>query len=240
MKKRWIFLTVCVVAVAAFSVTRNTEAEPVTVNTTILQASVVEQTVTCNGVVESQQALGVYPPLACVIEEVLVETGQQVMAGEPLALIDKEASKNVQLSNNRVGDALALTTMPAVITAPEDGIVLSVEVTAGMVADTAVPCVTMAARDDLQVRVLIREKFLPSLDVGQAVRVSGAGFDKKVYYGHLSEISSSASSTVTSGERTVEGVIALDEGQADASMRLGLSAKAKVIISTVEDGIIIT
>ena len=238
MKKWWILPIIAVVGVAAIGVRKNADREPLSVRTTVLQTQRVEQTVSCNGVIEAGEITGVFAPQTCIVHEVLVSVGQRVKAGDALITIDKEATKMLQVSNDRLTEALPLTTMGTAITSPTDGIVLSVEAMDGMMVEMTEPCVTVAPISQLQVRVLIREKQLPSLEVGQAVRVSGAGFDKSVYQGSLTEIAGAAS-TSSGSEGIVEGVVRLDESEADESMRIGLSAKAKVVVSAVEDGLLI-
>ncbi len=238
MKKWWILPIAAVVGVAAVGVRKNADSEPAAVRTTVLQTQRVEQTVTCNGAIEAGEITGVFSPQTCIAHEVLVSVGQRVKAGDTLITIDKEATKMLQLSGDRLTEALPLTAMGTAITSPTDGVVLSVEAVDGMMVETTEPCVTIAPISQLQVRVLIREKQLPSLEVGQAVRVSGAGFDKSVYRGQLTEIAGAAS-TSSGGEGIVEGVVRLDESEADESMRIGLSAKVKVVVSTVEDGLLI-
>lgn len=237
MKKWWILPIVVGVVAAAVSV-RNSDTQPSSVRATVLQTQRVEQTVSCNGAVEAGEITGVVAAQTCVVGEVLVEVGQRVKAGDPLITIDKEMTKRMQLSDDRLSEALTLTVMGEAITAPTDGIVLSVEAVDGAMVETTAPCVTIAATSDLQVRVLIREKQLPELEVGQTVRISGAGFDKEVYHGRLDEISSAASSS-SGGEGIVEGVVTLDEGEADESMRIGLSAKVKVVVSAVDEGLLL-
>ncbi len=237
MKKRWFALVACGVAFVGVMAARPQPEEIAAVKTMVLRTQRVEETVTCNGVVEAGEMTAVSPRLSCVLAEVLVCEGDAVTAGQAVARMDKEATRAMQ--ENRAAEALALTTLAETITAPCDGIVLSVEARAGETVERGMPCVTLAAQQDLQVRVTIREKLLPSLAVGQAVRVSGAGFDRAAYAGRLEEISYAAMSGSSGGERSVSGVVSLDRGQADDSMRLGLSAKAKVIVSSVEDAVVI-
>lgn len=238
MKKWWILPIAVGVIAAAVSVKRNADTQPISVRMTVLQTQRVEQTVSCNGAIEAGEITGVVAPQTCIVGEVLVEVGQRVKAGDPLITIDKEMTKAMQLSTGRLSEVLSLTVMGDAITAPIDGIVLSVDAINGATVETTIPCVTIAATSGLQVRVIIREKQLPSLEVGQTVRVSGAGFDKEVYCGRLDEISSAASSS-TGAEGIVEGVVTLDEGEADESLRIGLSAKAKVVVAAVEKGLLI-
>lgn len=238
MKKWWVLPIAAIVGIAAVGVRRNVDSEPASVRTTVLRTQRMEQTISCNGLIEAGEISGVFASQTCIANEVLVGVGQRVKAGEPLITIDKEATKRLQLSGDRITEALPLTAMNDVITSPIDGIVISVEVTDRGMIEASMPCVTIAPIEQLQVRLLIREKQLPSLEVGQMVRVSGAGFDKTVYYGYLEEISGAAS-TSSGGEGIVEGVVRLDENEADESMRIGLSAKARVVVSTLEDALLI-
>lgn len=239
MKKRWIVPIVLGVGLIALGTNKQGDAQTVRVSTQILQTQTVEQTVSCNGVVEVGECAYVSADMACVLQEVLVEVGQQVKIGDPLLTIDKQATQQMYRSADRVGNALQLATMSDTISSPTDGIVLSVDVADDGLLAVGVPCVTIAPRDALQVRVMIREKLLPSLEVGQTVRVSGAGFDKEVYDGRLTEISSAASANSIGGESVVEGVVTFAKGETDASMRLGLTAKAKVVVSRVEEGLLL-
>ena len=214
------------------------QEKPLTVETALVQVGRVEETVSCNGVVEAGELTGVYASCTCILEEVTVQVGQRVKAGDVLATVDKEATKALQLSGDRLSDALSLSAMNTEICAPTEGIVVSVDAVDGGMADPSVPCVTIAAYEDLQVRVMIREKLLPTLEVGQSVKVSGAGFDRDVYTGKLSEIAA-AVSNLGDGESVVEGVVTLDDGMADDSMCIGLSAKVKVVVSAVDDGLLV-
>ena len=238
MKKRLIFPVIVGVAAIVFGAMKDGEKTSVTVEAAGLQAQTVEETVSCNGVIEAGETVLVYPPVNCVVQNVSVKVGQQVTAGESLIVIDKEATKRTQIGDDRMSDALELTAMAGSVTSPVDGIVLSVDAMDGTLLDAGVPCVTIAPRTGLQVRVMLREKLLPKLAVGQTVQISGAGFDKDMYCGTLSEISSAAASN-SGGESVVEGIVALDAGEVDASMRLGLSAKAKIVTSTREACVLI-
>ncbi len=237
MKKWWILPIVAVVFTVTLFVKKEKGTGPEAVRTTVLQPQKAEQTISCNGVVEAGEIEAVFSSQTCVVDKVQVTVGQQVQAGDTLVTIDKEATKQLQQGSDRLSVALPLTTMSNSVTAPVDGVVLSVEVADGGMLDQSIPCVTIAPTACLQVRVLIREKQLPSLEVGQRVRISGVGFDKEVYHGSLKEISGAASASGNEG--VVEGVVCLDQNEADDSMRIGLSAKVKVVVSTVEEGLLI-
>ena len=235
MKKWWIWLVVLAVAAGGAGVFLGWPAAPVTVETVRLRPQRVEQTVTCSGVVESAENTGVLLPMACVLEQVSVEAGQQVEKGAVVAVVDKEATR--RLLGNNPSALMALAAMDAQLTAPETGIVVAVKGVAGETLEAGTPCAVIAPREALQVRIAIREKDLPALETGMRVRVSGDGFTRDSYAGTLSEISSTAGNNGTGA--VVEGVVTLEAEEADASFRLGLSAKAAIVIAVSEEGLVV-
>lgn len=235
MKKWWIWLVVVAVAVGGVGLFLGWPTTSVTVDTVRLQLQRVEQTVTCSGTVESVESTGVVLPLACVLERVCVETGQQVEKGAVVAVVDKEATR--LLLGSQPTALVALAALDEQLTAPATGIVVAVKGKAGETLEMGTPCVALAPRSSLQVRIAIREKDLPSLETGMRVRVTGDGFDRDSYSGTLSEISSTAGNTGTGA--VVEGVVTLEAGQADASLRLGLTAKAAIVTAVSEEALVV-
>lgn len=207
---------------------------PPTVKTTVLTPTQVEQTVSCNGVVEAVNGVGVFAPVSCCIREVRVAEGQRVKKGDVLAVVDKEAT---YAEAGDIATQVALAAMEEKLTAPEDGIVVEVSAKAGETLAFGTPCVLLVRPCDLQVRIAIRERDLRVLQEGMSVRISGDGLEQAAYLGKLTEISGTASAD--SSAIVVEGIVVPNEGQTDDSFRLGLSAKATVITSVVEEGYLI-
>ena len=234
MKKRWFWLMAAVVVAVGVGVWANRPAKPPTVKTTVLTPTQVEQTVSCNGVVEAVDGVGVFAPVSCHIREVCVTAGQRVKKGDVLAVVDKEAT---YADTGDVATQVVLAAMEEELTAPEDGIVVEVTAQAGQTLEFGTPCVLLVLPCDLQVRIAIREKDLRVLQEGMSVRISGDGFEQAFYNGCLTEISGAASAD--SSAIVVEGVVLPDAGQTDDSFRLGLSAKATVITSIIEEGYLI-
>ena len=234
MKKRWLWIGVVAVVAIGGVVWMSRPETPPTVTTTILTPTRVEQTISCNGVVEAADGVGVFAPIACQISEVRVTAGQRVSKGDVLAVVDKEATYT---STSNEAARIALAAMDAMLTAPEDGIVIEVDAEVGKTLKAGVPCAVIVRPCDLQIRIAIREKDLRTLKEGMSVRLSGDGLAESAYRGTLSEIACAAS---TDGSvPMVAGVVTLDENQVDDSFRLGLSAKAVVITSVTEEGYMI-
>ena len=239
MKKWWLFPLIAVVAVGGIRLLSGNQQEVAAVRTSELQPQSVEQTVSCSGVIEAGGSYPVSVPAACVLGEVEAQKGQLVQAGDVLAHVDKTASRAALTQS--VGDAaqvLALAAVPETVTAPVSGVLVAVNASAGEYLSVGEPLAVLAPTDSLRVRVAIREKDLPRLRVGQAVHVRGDGFEKTVYEGELTRISAAGSQT-SAGDTVVEGVVTLKEGQADASLRLGLTARAQVVTATIADGLLL-
>lgn len=234
MKKRWFWLIGAIAVTVGIGLWFNRPVTPPTVKITVLTATQVEQTVTCNGVVEAVDGVGVFAPISCRIREVYVTAGQRVKKGDVLAVVDKEAT---YADTDDIPTQVALAAMEEELIAPEEGIVVEVSAVAGKTLAFGTPCVWLVRPCDLQVRIAIREKDLRVLREGMSVRLSGDGLEQTSYHGTLSEISGAASAD--SSATVVEGVVLPDEGQADDSFRLGLSAKATIITSVVEEGYLI-
>lgn len=240
MKKGWLVLGILAAAGAGIGLLLHGRQEPPQVPVQTLALRTVEQTVSCSGVVEAGESCGVFPEAACVVSEVLVKKGQAVHAGDVLLRVDKEATRARQTTDGReAAAALALATMPDGIIAPEDGVVTAVSAAAGQWLEPGSVCVALAPRSAMQIRVAIREKNLPLLQTGQTVYVSGDGFSRSRYRGQLVSISSSARSASSGGETVVEGVVSLDRGECDDSLRLGLTAKARIVTATAEERAVI-
>ncbi len=237
MRKWWIFPVVIAVGATGFALLLRPSAETVPVKWQKVTLQRIEETTTCQGVIEAGDTMLVYPEVGCVIREIMVEKGQAVTANQVLATVDKSATRQMQ-GEQRQAEALTLAAMPEEILSPADGIVLSVESTAGAWAATDSPCVVIAPRAELQVRIAIREKDLPVLRTGQAALISSHGLGKKKYSGTLTKISSAAK-TGTNGEPVVEGIVTLEDGQAGEEMRLGLTAEATMTTDVTEGGVVL-
>ena len=181
MKKRWFWLLGATLAAVGIGMWANRPVTPPTVKTAVLAATPVEQTVTCNGVVEAVDGVGVFAPVSCRIREVCVTEGQRVKKGDVLAVVDKEAT---YADANDIPTQVALAAMEEELTASEDGIVVEVSVEAGETLKFGTPCVLLVRPCDLRVRIAIREKDLRVLREGMSVRLSGDGLEQSSRYPH--------------------------------------------------------
>ena len=178
MKKRWVGLcAVAVFAAGVLSITANKEGA-VTVKSVKLSSQKVEETVSCVGVVEAVDGIGVSLPISCRIKRVKVKSGQRVQKGDVLAIIDVEKTKAEVTDPSEL---VLLAAMEEKVTAPTDGVVVSVQAKEASLLEMGIPCAVIAEDSDIQVRIGIREKDLKQIKKGMAVRVRGEGFAEDYY-----------------------------------------------------------
>ena len=233
MKKYWYLLPLsavfAVMGLACFGVFQKS----ITVNAVTLQPSRVEQTVSCMGVVETADVTAMTLPVDCIISQVCVKVGDRVQEGDVLARIDKVATRQLLFDK---ASLMVLAALPEEILASQEGTVVEVWSNQGLLEQNT-PCVMVSADTDTQIRIAIRETDLRTVEKGMTVYVSGDGFDKALYEGYLSKISSKARGD--EGGTVVEGIVTLSDGSFDPSLRLGLTAKATIVTKVTEEGYVV-
>ncbi len=243
--KKWAWLCVGTVTLCAAAWWGGKTARPKTValSTVTLHAAAVEQTVGCSGRVEKTTQTEVYAPRDCVIGRVLVENGQTVKKGDPLFAVDREKTLSVMATQDGAAAARAAmeNTVPLTMTAPATGTVQAVGLAAGDTVGANERLAVIGDSAPVRVRLSVPERYISRLAVGQAATVSGMGFAEKQYIGHIAEIADTAKQEVdTSGTKTtVEATVTFDDGVADSSLRVGLTAHADVTVAVQEDSFIV-
>ncbi len=244
MKK--VSLLLCVTALICGGIGwagHRSQPKEIEVKTLSLTASFVAETVSCTGKVEDSAHQEVLVDETCVIGEVLVESGAMVTEGEPLFRVDREATLKVLAQNDAslaVKNAMT-DTAPTVILSPSSGRVSGLQYEVGDTVDKNSVCAVIEQTEPVQIRLSIPERSIRRVAVGQPVLISGVGFQQDSYRGVIREISSTAKEKLNGAvtETTVEAVVSLAEGEADESLRVGLSAKAAITVSGEPAGFVI-
>lgn len=202
-----------------------------------VNTAAVRQTIDCVGKVQSANNSEVYVEAPCVAQEIRVREGDEVRAGDVLFTVDVVATQQVL---SQLGGAVAVDT-PSVVTAPVSGKVTSLNIRQGDVATVAKPCAVIAAGDAVHVAVMIREKHVSKVAVGQVVEITGVAFSKEVYHGTVSYIADTARQEYigTTPETVVDAVVTLNEEEIDTSLRAGLNAKASVVVNVIEEALLV-
>lgn len=236
--KKYVWLAVgTVVALAAILLLRQgmtpkeTAVELVTVS-----SSSVRQTVACTGKVQASGNNEVYVDAPCVAREIRVSKGQQVAAGDVLFTVDVDATRQVLA---QIGGASVST--PSTVTAPISGMVTSLNVTQGGLTTDAEPCVVISSGNTVNVAVVIREKYVSQVAVGQVVEITGVAFSKDVYHGTVSYIADTAHQEYigTVSETVVDAIVTLNEDEVDGSLRAGLNARASVVVNVIDNALLV-
>ena len=244
MKKKYVWLIVLTLTAISGILLGGylTKTPPVEVRVVTLQPQLVEQTVSCSGKIEAAKSQNVYLDMPCVAGEVYVQGGQEVEQGDVLFTVDVDATKQVLAQAGGLGvSQIADEAIAKEVTATVSGVVSTLNVTPGSLTDTSKPCAVIASSDTRRVKIAVREQDLQKVAIGQRVTVTGSGFRKDSYTGVLTELASSARQQLvgTVTETVVDAVVMLDQDQMDASLRVGLNAKAAVQVSSIPDALVV-
>ena len=242
MKKYvWLAIVTCLAVVTIFGIKTLTVQEAISVKLITVEPQTVQQTVRCTGKVQAAESQPVYVEIPYVAKEVYVKEGQAVSKGDVLFSVDAEATRQAlsQLAGALPGGVTEVT--DTTVKSPVSGVVASVSVCPGEIVDYTQPCATIASGEGMEIAVAIRERYLPRVQIGQKVIVTGVAFSKEQYSGTLTTIASSAHQEYIGSvsETVVDAVISLDEGMTDASLRSGLNAEAEIITQIDEDVLLI-
>lgn len=244
MKKLVWLLTLTVICVGGLVyIGYRSRPQTVILETKTLSASPVKETVSCKGRVEETSETQVQIAAGCVVAEVIAKNGEQVNKGDVLFTVDKQATLSVLAQTD--GAAAVQTAMRDTVveevTAPCTGIITDLFAESGTFLSSEEVCAVINANEPVQIRLSIPERNIARVAVGQTVAVTGIGFSEKEYSGHVSEIASVAKQEIngTATETTVEAVVTLDDGEADDSLRVGLTAKGAITVSTVPAGFVL-
>ncbi len=244
MKKLVWLLVLTVMCVGGIGyVGMRSRPQTVVLKTKTLSAAAAFETVSCKGRVEKTDTTAVQPVADCIVDEVLVQNGDKVKKGDVLFTVDTAATLSALASTDStaaVKTAMSNTLLPTV-TAPCDGVVSNMSAQSGALLNGAEACAVITANEPVQIRLSVPERNIARVAVGQEVAVSGIGFSQNRYSGYISEIASVAKQEVngTATQTTVEAVVTLDDGQSDDSLRVGLTAKGAITVSTVPLGFIL-
>jgi HlyD family secretion protein len=123
----------------------------------------------------------------------------------------------------------------ATLVAPFDGVVSAVNVTAGEIAPTGVPAISLVGNDNYQLTVSVDEIDVAKLETGLPVQVTVDALPGRVFEGVVERIGPAAS--VDQGAISYPVVIALEP--TDGPLRTGMSATATILVEELEEQLLI-
>lgn len=243
--KKYMALAIATAASIAAIVTVSAFTNPgaVAVSVYTVSPQTVRHTVDYTGKVESAENKSIYTDIPCIAGDVLVKTGQLVEKGDVLFTVDVDATKQAAatLEDALPGSSLDEGEIQQEMTSPVRGIVSSLNVSEGEITDSAKPCVVISSGEALQVKISVPESGLSDIFVGQEVTLSGVAFEKDSYRGTISSIAPSARTQAsgTASETVVDTIIDIHPEDVDDSLRIGLSAKAQIVLDESPNALIV-
>lgn len=204
-----VILSVAIILAALFALSRQRGLSGYTEET--IQKGAIETTFSFAGNVESKSSAAVTAEKLLQIKEWKVAEGDRVTEGA----------------------VLLITTMGDSVTAPIGGTVASVDAQEGDAVMAGAPLCSLMDFEHLQITVRIDEYDLQSVETGKAVEVTVGAADKTLE-GTVSSLSRTA--TVQNGVSYFTAVIDLPQ---DDSLRVGMSAEAKILNKRVEDALLV-
>lgn len=243
--KKYMALAIATAASIAAIVTVSAFTNPgaVAVSVYTVSPQTVRHTVDYTGKVESAENKSIYTDIPCIAGDVLVKTGQLVEKGDVLFTVDVDATKQAAatLEDALPGSSLDEGEIQQEMTSPVRGIVSSLNVSEGEITDSAKPCVVISSGEALQVKISVPESGLSDIFVGQEVTLSGVAFEKDSYRGTISSIAPSARTQAsgTASETVVDTIIDIHPEDVDDSLRIGLSAKAQIVLNESPNALIV-
>ncbi len=238
--KKYIWLAVGTVAAltVVLLLRGRIQGESVQVDLVTINRSSVRQTVECTGKVELAENQEVYVETPCIADEIYVREGQRVTAGEVLFSVDVAATQQVMA---QLGEQILGINTPSAVVAPTDGVVTSLNVQSGKVMSNTEPCLVINAGDAVHIAVMIREKHISRIAVGQEVEITGVAFSKQLYHGTVAYIADTAHQEYigTTSETVVDAIVTLREDEIDDSLRAGLNARASVVVNVIPEALLV-
>lgn len=216
------------------------------VDVILVAAEDVKVKVVCNGRIESTEEYEVKPKTSLYIDEVKVQVGSVVKAGDTLFTVDTASTAKLALAAlegssaaGAISESTILSQIPEAIYAPADGVVNSIDVKNGSLCSETKVMLVLLGGEGMQMRATLSENIISKVKVGQTVSITGNGFKGKTYTGTVTYLSPQASSvmTTTGSETMVEGIINILD--ADENLRPGYTAKASILTEKKDNIVII-
>ncbi len=200
--------------------------------------------VSAAGEVTKKDAKSIKAEMPIIISKVLVKNGEQISVGQPILTVNQAETAKKMMEINQYAalakmgagstatsyeDVLAL--IPKNVLADVAGTIDNVSVSDGDYVAKDDTIASLIGSDGLIINASISENSIAKVAVGQPVVITGSGFSSKKYSGVVEEISNTAKKEYvgTSADTVVNVRIRFTD--ADKAIRLGYSAKVKILTS---------
>lgn len=201
------------------------------------------QTVSGSGQIENIGEYAVTSSIPVVIKDILVDKGEYVNAGDEVATIDVDETKNYiySLSTQSAYSALlgdnnltaVSNAIPEKLYSSKSGIVAEIDATVGEAVMGENPVMRIINNDTLIAVVSVNERDAQKLAIGQTASVNCKAITENVYTGTIENIAPTAHKkyTGTSAETVVDVSIRLDD---TTLLKSGYTVNADITVSDSE------
>ncbi len=231
MKKyHWILIAAVLVLIAGLLVPNVLPASVQSVQIDCVQTENVDVTATVTGEIMAEHETEQKAERELVVEKVLVTAGDFISKNDPVLKIDIDKTKQNYL-NSGVYD---FDPIDPYVYANVSGTISLLQVTDDQQLLQNDVLFTVIEPKNLQLALQIGEENIANIKTGAKLTFTGSGFEN-TYAGEITAISAQAKST---GTATVVQATA-EIKNADSSLKPGFNVKAKVIIQTIKDAIVL-
>lgn len=227
LKKYWI-LTAAAVLFSALFLFLPAMADGLVTRVVLTRPSAVSSVsdILVTGVVEQQAQTELYPEIPLVIEEVLADAGDAVSAGQPIATVNLNATKNALVSllkaveiipeeylaafsNVHVDENMLSAVIPETLCAPASGTLLSSSLSPGQLVTPQSPAAVIGKGGTLRVKLTVPEDAIGMVKAGNLAVFKTSATGVKRYGAIVTQISPAAEQTISgTSQQTVVYVYA--------------------------------
>ena len=171
---------------------------------------------------------------ALTIQQVLVEHNQQVNAGTPLFLVERQNTIVETNPNAKMSSELKVDTAPFItIRAPFAGRVDELAIQAGQQVATDAPMLSLSNDNDLRFVATLPIQAKPQLSVGQTVNFTTSGLPDK-FTGQVSKLTVSNTT-----DKLLVDVHVIDTETSRGKLKLNMAVSGRVDYGQIEVGTIV-
>lgn len=179
----------------------------------------IEETLILTGDIRGLNEAKVYPKVPGRLMRKIKEIGEVVKKDEVIGLVDR--------------DEPALQFAPAEVTSPLSGVLTRYYLDLGAAVTPSTPICEVADISPVKVAVMISEKDLPRIRIGQSARFSVDAYPRDAFSGRITKISEALSL----GSRSAEVEIQSDNPA--LKLKPGMFARVEVILGVHRDAIVV-
>lgn len=252
MKRYLILLLTTIFCIIGIFTVGNVATAASEVKVYTIKRQDADNTVTASGKLQYEENFPVTAGNYCIIDEIMVENGNKVSAGDVLVKVseliftdsfpytEKDAETLLDMINgngipSEITDKLREYTVKREITAEKDGVISGISCKKNEIIKKDMTIMTISDPSALVIPLDISEMKISQISCGQSVRISIPAIGDKKLSGEIIRIADEAKQvrSLSGSETTVEALVRISEP--DDRLRIGYSAECSILVSTDKD-----